>query len=43
MTDESGSSGKEARLLDTFLKYVAKVSQRNRDTLLYTASKMSKR
>jgi len=41
--DEFGASGKEARLLDKFRRLLAKMNQRDRDTLLHTASKMSKR
>jgi transcriptional regulator with XRE-family HTH domain len=41
--DEFGDSGKNARLLDKFRRLLAKMNQQDRDTLLYTASEMSKR
>jgi hypothetical protein len=41
--NEFGDSGKNARLLDKFRRLLAKMNQRDRNTLLYTASKMSKR
>jgi len=41
--DEFGDFGKNARLLDKFRRLLAKMNQRDRNTLLYTASKMSKR
>jgi len=41
--DEFGDSGKNARLLDKFRRLLAKMNQRDRDTLLFTARKMANR
>jgi transcriptional regulator with XRE-family HTH domain len=40
--DEFGDSGKSARVLDKFRRLLAKMNQRDRDTLLHTARKMAK-
>jgi transcriptional regulator with XRE-family HTH domain len=40
--DEFGDSGKNARVLDKFRRLLAKMNQRDRDTLLHTARKMAK-
>jgi transcriptional regulator with XRE-family HTH domain len=41
--DEYGSFGREARVLDKFRKYLAKVTDRDRHVLLTTLQKMAKR
>jgi hypothetical protein len=41
--DEFGDSGKNARVLDKFRRFLAKMNQRDRDTLLHTAREMAKR
>jgi transcriptional regulator with XRE-family HTH domain len=40
--DEFGDSGKNARVLDKFRRLLAKMNQRDHDTLLHTARKMAK-
>jgi hypothetical protein len=41
--DEYGSFGKEARILDKFRKYLAKVTDRDRHVLLNMLQQMAKR